>query len=103
MKKLFLIVVLLVSFCIVKAENKTIKFTVEPPLVCTNCENKVKENLRFEKGVKSVKPSAKNGEVVIVYDDSKTTPEKLKEGFKKIGYTATSEASNEAKEESCEE
>lgn len=71
------------------AENKTVSFTVNPPLVCNNCENKVKENIRFEKGVKSVKPSAKEGVVVLTYDDSKTDIPAIKEGFQKIGYEAT--------------
>lgn len=71
------------------AENKTVTFTVDPPLVCNNCENKVKENIRFEKGVKAVKPSAKKGIVEVTYDDKKTDVGALKEGFKKIGYNAS--------------
>ena len=29
-------------------------FSVQPRMHCQNCENKIKSNLRFEKGVKAV-------------------------------------------------
>lgn len=89
MKKLLLISCALFLAASLYAENKTVSFSVNPPLVCNNCEAKVKDNLRFEKGVKSVKPSAKKGYVEVTYDDAKTDLEGLKQGFKKIGYEAT--------------
>lgn len=89
MKKILILSGLLFVGFNLYAEKRTATFTVNPPLVCNNCETKVKENLRFEKGVSAVKPSAKKGIVEITYDDSKTNVEALKEGFKKIGYEAT--------------
>lgn len=89
MKKLLIITVLLAGVIGLRAENKTVKFTVNPPLVCNNCENKVKDNLRFEKGIKNVKPSAQKGEIEVTYDDKKTDVAQIKEGFKKIGYEAS--------------
>lgn len=89
MKKLFLGLILSLSSMIMVAETKTACFTVEPPMSCSNCENKIKENIRFEKGIKSVKPSVKEGLVEITYDDKKTDIEKIKNGFKKIGYNAS--------------
>ena len=89
MKKLLAMSVLIFFGLAAKAENRTVFFSVNPPLVCNNCETKMKENIRFEKGVKSVKPSAKKGTVEIVYDDSKTHISNLVAGFKKIGYEAT--------------
>ena len=88
MKKIIIVSISLFIFTFAQAENKTVNFTVNPPLVCHNCENKVKENIRFEKGVKSVKPSAKKGMIEITYDDSKTDEEKLSQALKKIGYEA---------------
>ena len=73
--------------CFAKNET-TVCFTVNPPLVCNNCENKVKENIKFEKGVKSIKPSAKTNTVEVTYDADKTNVENLIKGFKKIGYDA---------------
>ena len=90
MKKIWLFLVLIFSIVTsTYSENKTVKFSVEPPLVCQNCENKVKTNLRFEKGVKSINPSAKKGEIEVTFDDTKTDIIKLKEGFRKIGYEAS--------------
>lgn len=89
MKKIALIITLAFLSLGAYAEKKEATFTVNPPLVCNNCETKVKENLRFEKGVKSVKPSAKKGIVEVTYDDTKTDVPTIIQGFKKIGYEAT--------------
>lgn len=110
MKKIILLTIGIMLSLSGLAESKTVVFTVEPPLVCGNCEKKVKENLRFEKGVKSVKPSAKKAEVEVVYDDTKTDIDHLKEGFSKIGYKAAIKEDNSealscgscVKEQPCE-
>ena len=53
MKKSIITLVLLMVAMIASAkELKTVIFTTTPQMHCTNCENKVKGNLRFEKGVK---------------------------------------------------
>ena len=44
---------------------KTVVFTTTPQMHCENCENKIKSNLRFEKGIKSIKARIlKDGEKV---------------------------------------
>ena len=86
MKKTILIGAFLLICGAGVAENKTVRFAVNPPLVCNNCENRVKDNFRFEKGIKSIKPSAKKGEVVITYDDAKTDIPTISAGFERIGY-----------------
>ncbi len=54
MKKSIITLVLLMVAMIASAkELKTVIFTTTPQMHCANCENKVKGNLRFEKGVKS--------------------------------------------------
>lgn len=90
MKKILVIMaVALVSLSVSAKGKKMISFTVEPRMVCTNCENKIKSNLRFEKGVKMVDTSLSEQEVTITYDPDKTNEEKLVEAFGKIGYQAT--------------
>lgn len=64
-------------------------FRVDPQMTCQNCENKIKSNLRFEKGVKDIKTSVADQLVVVTYDADKTNVDLLTEGFKKIGYTAS--------------
>lgn len=67
---------------------KTVIFTTTPQMHCENCENKIKNNLRFEKGVKAIDTSIENQTVTVKYDADKTTTDKLQKGFTKFGYTA---------------
>ena len=74
-----------------RAKPKDIKivvFTTNPEMHCEGCENKIKGNLRFEKGIKSIKTDLVSKTVTIEYDADKTTVEKIIEGFKKIRYEA---------------
>lgn len=70
-------------------EKETVVFTVSPKMTCRNCENKIKTNIRFEKGVNDITTNIKEQTVTVVYDPAKTDNAKLAEAFKKIGYTAT--------------
>ena len=65
-----------------------------------NCENKIKGNLRFEKGIKQITTSVPDQKVTIEYDADKTTPENIAKGFAKIGYKATV-VTGEAKKKGC--
>ena len=67
---------------------KTVIFTTQPQMHCASCENKIKQNLRFEKGVKQIETVLDSQLVKVKYDASKTNEQKLIKGFKKIGYTA---------------
>lgn len=88
MKRIISIAFSLVVAATVFAANVTTTFTVTPGMSCQNCVNKIKTNLRYEKGVKDVNPSLDDQVVTITYDNEKTSPEKLIAAFKKIGYTA---------------
>ena len=80
---------------------KTAYFTVEPPMACSNCEAKIKSNLRYETGVKSIDACAKKGIVEVKYDATKTTPENLVNAFAKIGYKATAATADAKCEKKC--
>lgn len=67
---------------------KTLVVTTTPQMHCENCENKIKGNLRFEKGVKKIETSIPAQTVTIEYDADKTNAENLVEAFKKFGYEA---------------
>ena len=56
---------------------------------CANCEKKIKENIRFEKGVKSIKTDLKTKTVTVEYDAEKTNVQNIIKGFKKIKYEAS--------------
>ncbi len=68
---------------------KTVVFKTSPEIQCVNCENKIKSNLRFEKGVKEIVTNLTTKEVTVTYDADKTTVDNLVAGFAKINYKAT--------------
>ncbi len=78
---------------------KTVVVTTTPQMHCESCENKIKNNLRFERGVKKIETSVDNQTVTITYDADKTTVQKLIEGFAKFGYTAKEVKGKEAEKD----
>ena len=104
MKKLILLTAMLLTMTVGLAKDiKTLVVTTLPPMHCENCENKIKGNLRFEKGVKKIETSIPDQTVTIEYDAEKNSAEKLVEAFKKFGYEAQIIApENETKGECCQ-
>ena len=89
MKKILIISALILNAATMMAKDiKTVVFTTTPQMHCENCENKIKKNLRFEKGIKLIQTSVPEQTVTIKYDADKTTPATIAEGFKKIGFDA---------------
>lgn len=66
---------------------RTVVFKVEQ-MMCENCEKKVKDNIKFEKGLKKLTTDLKNKTATIIYDAEKTDVETLKAGFRKFKYEA---------------
>lgn len=87
-KYILLFALMLVSVAGFAKDIKTLVVTTTPQMHCENCENKIKGNLRFEKGVKKIDTSISDQTVTIQYDADKTTPSKLLKGFTKFGYSA---------------
>ena len=65
---------------------RVLVLTPTPQMHCTSCETKIKNNMRFEKGVKKVETDIAKQQVTITYDPKKNTVEGLQAGMKKIGY-----------------
>ena len=86
--KVLFMALALATVCFGK-DIKTVVLTTQPEMHCANCEKKIKDNIRFEKGIKSIKTSLDDKTVTIEYDADKTSVDKIKEGFKKIKYEAT--------------
>ena len=63
----------LCEISLVFREIKTVFFTTTPQMHCAACENKIKNNLRFEKGIKNVETSVPNQTVTVKYNADKTT------------------------------
>lgn len=90
MKKVLLsLAAMLIAIAVNAAETATACFTVSPEMSCANCEKKIKENMRFEKGITAVETSLSSQTVTVKYNPAKTDSAKIIAGFKKIGYIAT--------------
>lgn len=70
----------------VSADKVRTVFSIDPPMSCQNCENNIKGNIRFEKGIKDIRTSLRDQTVTVTYDPAKTTPEAIHEAFAKLGY-----------------
>ena len=53
---------------------------------CESCENKIKGNLRFAKGVKAIETSIKEQTVTVTYNPKQTDVKKIQSAMKQIGY-----------------
>ena len=80
-------------------ELRIVVLTPTPQMHCTSCETKIKNNMRFEKGVKKVETNIEKQQVTITYDPSKNTVEGLQAGMKKIGYDTKVVSDKEVKKE----
>lgn len=65
-------VVALLSVAAVLAKDIRVVVFKVSQMHCENCEKKVKNNMRFEKGVKELSTELKNKTVSITYDTEKT-------------------------------
>ena len=65
---------------------RVLVMTPTPQMHCENCENKIKKNLRFEKGVVKIETSVKEQTVTVTYDASKNDVKGIQAAMKKIGY-----------------
>ena len=85
--KVLFVALAFASACFAK-DIKTVVLTTNPQMHCNNCENKIKNNIRFEKGIKSIKTDLDTKTVTIEYDADKTTVADIIKGFEKIKYEA---------------
>lgn len=85
--KLFFAALAVAAVCHAK-DIKTVVLTTQPEMHCENCEKKIKGNIRFEKGIKSIKTDLNTKTVTIEYDADKTNVQHIIDGFRKIKYEA---------------
>lgn len=87
MKRTILISLMtLLAITVSGKDIKTVVFTTTPQMHCESCETKIKNGVRFVRGVKSIETNVDSQAVTIRYDADKTTTEKIRDGFAKIGY-----------------
>ena len=103
MKKVFILSAMMLTAMVTLAKDiKTVVVTTNPEMHCENCENKIKGNLRFEKGIKNIITDLKTKTVTIEYDADKTNVQNIIKGFEKIKYEATEVKKDTAKEQKSE-
>ena len=64
-----------------------LQITTTPQMHCSNCEKKIKGNIRFVKGVKKIDTSISNQTVTIVYEPKKSNYQDFVKAFENIGYS----------------
>lgn len=87
MRFLLVSAILLSSMAAFAGNKVTDLFTLDHQM-SQMCEKKIKSNLRFEKGITKIETSLKDNTISITFDEEKTDPQQIIEGFKKIGFTA---------------
>ncbi len=90
MKKILLVMAMVGTAMVANAKDiKTVVLTTSPVMHCESCENKIKGNLKFEKGVKKIDTDIAAQKVTVEYDADKTSEDKIIAAFTKFGYTAS--------------
>ena len=69
-------------------KSKTETVEIKSSVVCGMCEERVKQDLAFEKGVKSVEVNLETKMITVEFNPKKTNKEKIKKAITKIGYDA---------------
>ena len=70
-----------------KPNNKEAQVVFSVNMHCDGCEQKVKKNIPFEKGVKDLTTDLSKQLVTVTYLTDKTDKAKLKKAIEKLGYT----------------
>lgn len=100
MKKVLVLSAMMLTAVVGLAKDiKTVVVTTDPQMHCASCENKIKGNLRFEKGVKTIDCNIPDQRVTITYDADKTNAESIIKSFEKFGYKAKQVENEEKKPE----
>lgn len=64
----------------------TLVVTTNPQMHCSGCETRIKQNIRFVKGVKKIDTSVAQQKVTIVYNGKQSNYNDFVKAFGKIGY-----------------
>ncbi|MCR5394557.1 MAG: heavy-metal-associated domain-containing protein [Bacteroidales bacterium] len=108
MKRILLLSAMMLCAVMASAKDiRTLVVTTTPQMHCAKCENKIKGNLRFEKGIKRIETNIPAQTVTIEYDADKTKAENLVKAFGKFGYQArpvkAGEPAQKQKDVQCQE
>lgn len=90
MRKFILATALLVGGLSVQAQEKKVKevkeVTFNCEIDCHSCEEKIMNNIPYEKGVKNVSVDVPNKQVTVKYRTDKNNETGLQDALNKLGY-----------------
>lgn len=86
MKHLLLTLLTILTVAAGGKQIRQLVVTPTPQMHCESCENKIKSNIRFEKGVINIETNIEDQTVTITYNAAKTNVGNLQAAMKKIGY-----------------
>lgn len=92
-------VVLVAASAFAKGEKQTVVFDVD--LHCQGCINKIEKNIAFEKGVKDLVCDLEKKTVMVTFDPTKTSIDKLQKAFEAIGKPASVHQEKKACQGQC--
>lgn len=100
MKKIMILLfsVIIAGGSLLAKDIQKVTLTTDPQMHCANCEAKIKNFLKFEKGIKKIETSVPDQKVVITYDADKTSEKNIIDSFSKIKYSATKVSDTEKKD-----
>lgn len=83
---IILAVLALSTGSIIAKDIKTLTVTTQPQMHCAGCETRIKNFLKFEKGIKKIETNVEAQKVTITYDADKTTEKAIINTFNKNKY-----------------
>ena len=86
MKQFFLLMTTVLLMIAGGKDLRVLVMTPTPQMQCASCENKIKSNMRFEKGVVKIETNIEKQTVTITYNAKKNNVKTLQAAMKKIGY-----------------
>lgn len=69
--------------------DKKSEVTFLVSMTCENCQKRIENKMSFEKGVTDLDVNLPQKTVTIKYRKDKTSPDKLKNAIRQLGYTVT--------------
>ncbi|MDX1904959.1 MAG: heavy-metal-associated domain-containing protein [Thermonemataceae bacterium] len=92
-KSIFLSLFLLVFIALEASAQKNAKLEtieIKTSAVCNMCKSSLETDLKYEKGVKTVKLDVLTKVLTVSYNPKKTNPDKIRKAVTKVGYDADS-------------
>ena len=85
-RKIIVFAALATALAVQAKDIRKVTVTTEPQMHCANCEKKIKNFFKFEKGIKKIETDIPQQHVTITYDADKTTEQTIIDSFSKIEY-----------------